>query len=307
MKQEFTYPSSNRKTKVHAIRWIPDGEIRAVLQIAHGMNEYIGRYERFAEFLNQHGILVTGNDHLGHGKTAETREDLGYFGHPKGNKAVLSDIHRLRLLTERKYPDLPYFVLGHSMGSFLIRQYLEYFGKGLQGAIVMGTGSQPPAALHLAKAICRGEAVLHSWHYRSRLVNDLAFSAYNKRLEPVRTGHDWLTKDESIVDAYEKDPYCMFMFTVNAYYQMFLGIEEAQNPANIVNIPKDIPIFLVSGEEDPVGHYGADVQKVAEEYRDAGILEVRTKLYPDDRHEILNEPDREQVYQDLLEWLEEHL
>ncbi len=307
MKREFTYPSRDGVTQIHAIEWKPEGEIRAILQICHGMVEFIDRYDEFACFLNEHGIYVIGNDHLGHGKSVQSEEYHGYFHKTMGNEYVIGDIHKLRGITQKQYPELPYFMLGHSMGSFLIRQYMEMYGKGLNGVIVMGTGVQPGIALVSGKFLCKVIAAFKGENYRSSLIDNMAFGAYNKKFEPARTGKDWLTKDEKIIDAYLANPWCTFRFTVNAYYHMFCGIQFAQKKSNIAKIPKNLPLLVTSGQDDPVGNFGKSVRTLAKTYKACGITDVKLKLYKNDRHEILNELDRETVYQDMLSWIEAHM
>ena len=307
MKQDFYYLSKDGKTKIHAMEWLPEGSPRAILQICHGMVEYIGRYADFAQYLSENGFYVTGNDHLGHGESIVSDDMHGFFGKDKGNEYVIGDIHELRCRTTEKFPDVPYFMLGHSMGSFLLRQYIEMYGEGLNGAIIMGTGSQPGAVLKAGKMLCRTMAAFKGQMYRSSMVNNTAFGSYNKRIEPARTTHDWLTRDEKIVDKYLADPWCTFMFTVNAYYHMFRGIEYLQDPAHLAKVPKDLPLLVVSGAEDPVGDFGKGVTQAYESYKNAGIRDLQMKLYPSDRHEILNELDRQQVYEDLKNWMEERL
>lgn len=310
-KEEFTYLSSDRKTKIHAIRWIPDGEIRGVLQISHGMVEYVDRYDNFAAYLAGNGFYVTGNDHLGHGASVISEDDHGYFGHPDGNKDVISDMHQLRELTlselektRTEEKDLPYFMLGHSMGSFLLRQYLTIYGEGLAGAVIMGTGFQPAAALAGGKALCRILAAVRGWKGHSELINNMAIGGYGKKIKNARTEQDWLSKDEDVVDAYRADPWCTYMFTLNGYYQMFSGMQTAHDPKMIGRTQKDLPILIVSGSDDPVGDFGKGVKKVRDMYRDLGFTDVKMKLYHGDRHEILNELDKELVYGDLLEWMQ---
>ena len=189
-------------------------------------------------------------------------------------------------MTQKKYPDKPYFMLGHSMGSFLIRQYMEMYGSGLSGVIVMGTGAQPGVALFFGKLLCKVIAAFKGDDYRSAFVDNMAFGGYNKRFEPARTDKDWLTRDEKEVDAYLANPWCTFRFTVNAYYHMFCGIEYAQKKENIEKIPKDLPLYLVAGSDDPVGNFGKSVENVAKTYRECGIKDVSLKLYEKDRHEI---------------------
>ena len=304
MKREFYYPSKDKRTQIHAIEWIPETEVRGVLQIAHGMVEFIDRYDRFATFMASKGFYVVGNDHLGHGKSVTDEKQLGFFAEKEGNLCVIGDMQQLREDTRKKYPDVPYFLLGHSMGSFLTRQYIEVHGDGLAGAIVMGTGYQPMATLNLG--ICL-TGVLHrvkGGHHRSAMVNNMALGSYNKTFEPGRTKNDWLTKDEAIVDAYEANPLNQFVFTVNGYNNLFRGMRFAQQQTNLDKIPKDLPILVVSGQNDPVGEFGKGPKIVAETYRKTGIKDVTLKLFPDDRHEILNELDKEAVDQYLLEWIE---
>lgn len=306
MKRNLYYTSADGETRIHAILWIPEGEVRAVLQISHGMVEYIGRYERFAEYLNEYGICVVGNDHLGHGESVTSDEKHGFFKQPDGNECVIKDIHKLRLYMGKQYPNTPYFMLGHSMGSFLIRQYMMLHGEGLSGVIVMGTGAQPEPVLVLAKLLCRAMAACKGWEYRSKLVDQLAFSGNNKKFEPARTPQDWLTKDEKIVDAYRENPWCTFTFTLNGFYQLFRTIQFVQHKKNIQKIPKDLPLFFVAGSDDPVGNFGKGVRKVYESCLKAGAQNVELKLYENDRHEILNETDYMDVFEDLRKWLEEN-
>jgi alpha-beta hydrolase superfamily lysophospholipase len=303
MKRDFNYPSKDGKTWIHAVVWEPEGEVHAVLQIVHGMVEFVNRYDRFARFLNAHGILVTGNDHLGHGASVVDDEKHGYFAEKDGNACVIGDMHELRQLTRKKYPEVPYFILGHSMGSFLTRQYITMYGEGLAGAIISGTGYQNPAALAAGKAMCRTIARFRGWEHRSSVINNMALGSYNKPFEPARTSNDWLTKDKAIVDDYCANPWCNFVFTLNGYYNLFVGLEKAEKQENIDRIPKTLPIFVVAGGEDPVGNRGEGPRKVAEIYRKSGIRDTQVKIYPMDRHEILNETDHEEVDTDLLKWM----
>jgi len=301
-KQEFTFPSTDGRTKIHAIEWIPEMEVKAVLQICHGMVEYIDRYHEFAAYLADRGIYVTGHDHLGHGQSVCNAGEYGYFPQPDGNKLVIGDIHRLRTITKEKYPDVPYFMLGHSMGSFLLRQYLTMHAKGLSGAVIMGTGHQPLLILQAGQLVCRLTAAVKGWKYRSQFVNALSFGSFNKKFEPAETPKDWVTSYKPIRDIYVKDPLTSFTFTVGGYYQMFEGMKVLDRKGSVEKIRKDLPVFFVAGQDDPVGDFGKGVQRIYEKYKQAGIKDVSIKLYKDDRHEILNETDREQVYEDLYEW-----
>ncbi len=305
MKQDLFFPSSDNLTTIHAIEWIPDKEITAILQISHGMVEFIDRYDCFARYLNEHGIYVVGNDHLGHGLSVTSDDRHGYFKDPDGNECVIKDLHRLRKLTQKKYPGVPYFMLGHSMGSFMIRQYMMVHGEGLSGVIVMGTGSQPKPVLAAGKLICKMMAKVKGWDHRSKLVDGMAFSSNNKKFEPARTKCDWLTKDTAIVDAYLANPWCTFLFTSNGFYQMFSAIEFVQKKKNINRIPKDLPILLVSGADDPVGNFGNGVKKVYKAFDQARVQDLTMTLYEGCRHEILNEVDKEAIFESLKDWIEE--
>ena len=302
-KEEFYFNSASGTTKIHGIRYIPDGDIKAILQISHGMLEYIERYESFALFLASKGILVTGNDHLGHGKSINSKEDLGYFAKENGNKSVLYDLYQLTQITKEHYPDVPYFLLGHSMGSFYARQYLAEFGNELQGAIIMGTGCQPLALVQAGRLLTVLISLFKGWNYRSTLVSNIAFAGYNKRFQPQRTSKDWLTKDTVIVDKYIADECCSFIFTLNAFYNMFTGISRLYNKNLLNKMPKNLPVFFVAGQDDPVGDYGKGIYKVSKMFQDMGMKNTQIKLYANDRHEILNETDREQVYNDIYEWI----
>ena len=302
-KKEFTFPSTDGRTKIHVIEWIPEQEVRAVLQIAHGMVEYVDRYHEFAEYLANQGIYVVGHDHLGHGQSVCSKGDYGYFPHIDGNKCVIGDIHKLRNMTSEKYADVPYFMLGHSMGSFLLRQYLTMHSKGLAGAVIMGTGHQPKMILSAGQMVCKIAALFKGWKHKSQFVNNLSFGSYNKKFEPAETSNDWLTSDKVKRDQYIEDPLCGYTFTVGAYYQMFEGMKVLDTKGSVDKIRKDIPVFFVAGAEDPVGEFGKGVQRIYEKYKAAGIKDVSIRLYKDDRHEILNETDREQVYEDLYHWI----
>ena len=303
MKQDLYYDSVDGEHKIHAMEWDPDGEPRAILQIIHGMTEFIGRYEEFAEFLADNGFCVIGNDHLGHGDSVNSPDDYGFFREKNGNRCLLEDIRTLRDMTRKKYPGVPYFILGHSMGSFLARQFMARYGDGLSGAIIMGTGSQPMAALVSGMALCRVIAALRGWRYRSKLVRDMATGNNNKRIKDAAPA-DWLSKNEENKAQYINNPKCTFMFTVNGYYNLFYSFRDCQDKKTIEMIRKDLPVLLVSGKDDPVGNYGEGVKQAHKLYKSAGLQDVRMKLYEGDRHEILNELDRAEVYQDLLEWLE---
>lgn len=303
-KTEFYVSSTNGKNKLHVIVWHPMDHMRAVVQISHGMAEYVDRYDRLATFLARNGVLVIGNDHLGHGETAKDMDELGYFPTKELSKTVVDDLYKVTKTIRAQYPKLPFFLLGHSMGSFMARRYMMTYGNLLDGAILMGTGSQPAATLKAAKAAAAGLTLAKGERYRSKTMLNLAFGAYNKRIRPVRTEYDWLSKDDTSVDAYMADPYCGFMFTLNGYKTLFDVLAFIQDEKNIRKLPMEVPTILLAGTDDPVGHYGEDIRSIFETYRAAGMKNIDMTLYPGDRHELLNELDYEQVQADILAFIE---
>ena len=307
-KDEFYFPSKDGNTEIHTIEWKPEGEVRAVLQLCHGMVEYVDRYDEFARFLCEKGFYVVGNDHLGHGKSVQSKSEYGYFSDRYGNTCLIGDIHTLRQRIAAKYPDVPYFILGHSMGSALTRQYMELYGNGLAGVILIGvTADHSNLTLRLGRAICKVAALFRGWHFRSKLVDNMAIGAYNRHFKPAETRADWVTSDSEKLQEYVHDPLCSFMFTVNAYYNMLLGMQKIKRKEAVFMIPKTLPLLLAAGSDDPVGAFGKGVRKIFERYKRAGIKDITLQLYPGDRHELLNETDRQQIYEDLYVWLEERI
>ena len=303
---DFTLPSTVPGRTLHAFRCVPEGPVRAVVQLSHGMVEFIDRYKPLAEYLAAQGILVTGHDHLGHGASIRTKADYGYFAQPDGNRAVLDDLHAVTEQTKALYPGVPYFLLGHSMGSFYARQYLCEWGNELDGAIILGTGYQPKALVATARALCRVLAVFFGWQHRSKLVANLSFAGYNKGLEG-RTPQDWLNRDVAEVDKYRADERCMFTFTLNAYYSMFTGILRLYDPAFLGQMPKDLPLLFLAGDADPVGEQGRGVRRAIDSLRAVGVQNIQQKLYHGARHELLMELNRQEVMGDIAHWLNEQL
>ena len=302
LKEEFNFPSSDGNTEIHSIRWIPEGEVRAILQLSHGMVEHIERYDDFAAFLTGKGFLVTGNDHLGHGKSVTDEKKLFHF--PKnGNSILLKDMHRLRSITQKKYPDIPYFIMGHSMGSFLVRQYICMQGSGLKGAVIMGTGEQSRAALSFAKGLSNVKSAIQKPEHHSKTITKLAFGTYNSKIKDNKTEYDWLSRDEEMVNRYIIDPLCGGTFTNQAFSEMFGSMIYLKKKDNLKKMPEDLPLLFVSGDADPVGAYGKGPRVAAKRCLDSGVENVTCKIYEGSRHELLNEINKEDVYSDIAEWL----
>lgn len=307
VKIEGSVLSTDGLHNLHTVKWSPEEgkEIKAVLQITHGMCEFIERYEGFAEFLSEKGFVVVGHDHLGHGKTVNNENEWGYFAEKNGVNLVVDDIKKITELTKTEYKDKPFFILGHSMGSYMLRSYLTLYSEGLDGAIIMGTGTEAQAAVKFGKMLASIVGKIKGWDYRSNHVAALSQGPAYKMYDCTGANpeNSWLTKDAEIVKWYYKEPACNYLFTVNGYYNLFAAVEWACNTNKMKLINKKLPMFIVSGGKDPVGNHGKGVQKAYEGYKNAGIEDVSIKLYADDRHEILNETDKDIVMQDLYEWM----
>lgn len=307
VKEEFYYDSRDGKSKLHAVRYAPDDaeDIRCVVQIVHGMSEYAERYEEFAEFLTARGCVVTGEDHMGHGKSVGKTGKYGYFCEQDPATVLVRDVHRLKKATQALYPDVPYVIMGHSMGSFIVRNYMFRYGTGVSAAIIMGTGMQSAGLLRLSKILSFIQKILCGPKHVSGLIDKLAFGSYNKQIENPRTPADWLSRDAERVDKYVVDPMCGFVFTVNGFATLFELISRLHKRENLERIPKTLPVFMLSGDADPVGDYGRGVQKAYESLKDVGIENITLKMYEGGRHELLNETNRAEVMDDVFRWIEE--
>ena len=306
-RKEFYFPSSDGVTQIHAAEWLPDGGVRGVYQIAHGVAEYALRYEPFAEFLTEKGFAVVANDHIGHGLSVAEGAARLWFGEKDGWTHVVDDMYALRNLTAQKYPGLPYFLMGHSMGSFLTRTYLIRHPGTVKAAIIMGTGQQPGFIVAGGKIAANFFGKKYGFDRFNPTVDGLAFGSYNKPFEPKRTDYDWLSANPENVDAYIADPLCGGQATVGLFRDMLGGIGFISKPSNLAQMDKDMPVFFISGAMDPVGDLGKGTTKAYESFRKAGVKDVTLKLYPGLRHEILNEKEKDQVRADILAWVEKHL
>lgn len=296
--------SSSGEDELHVVLWKPQGEVRGILQISHGMTEYIERYDRFAGFIAEKGILVIGNDHLGHGETAAGKK-YGYFTPKDGSYYVVRDLHRVTRFIRKRYPDVPLVLMGHSMGSFMARRYAMTYGKELDGLILMGTGNQPQWILKVALFLMKVAGAVKGDKAHSKWIDKLCFETYNNHFKPTRTRSDWLSRDEKAVDAYLEHEFCNYTFTINGYRTLFEAISFVQKKENMKKLPDSLPMLFVSGDEDPVGNFGKGVKAVAKAYHKMGVRDVTCRLYPKARHEILNELEYEKTQTDIWEWMEE--
>ena len=281
--QEFRFPSADGTTTLYGRTWAPEhGAPRAVLQLVHGIAEHIGRYDRFARFMSDHGYLVCAEDHLGHGNTPENTEDLGYTADKDGWVKMTDNVRALHERIAPQYPGIPYFILGHSMGSFLTRSYLIRYPGTVDACALLGTGQQPESVLKAGLAACRLEQIRLGKRGRSKLLQSLCFGAYNSQFKPNRTESDWVCSVDEVVDAYIADPFCQVMPTVTLMRDMLTGIRFNQQAENLAKMDKTTPVFFLSGDQDPVGSNGKGVRAAYQSFLDAGCGHVRLKLSPAD-------------------------
>lgn len=303
----WSYPSADGIHTIFASLWTPDGgECRAIVQICHGMMEHIRRYDRFARQLCEQGFLVCGDDHLGHGRTAADRKDLGYFAEKDGPRFLTEDEHTLRREMQRRYPDKPYFLLGHSMGSFITRRYITQYGGGLAGYLCCGTSGRNPGAKPGA-ALAALFSRLGGARRPGRLINWMAFHRYNSRVEHPETPWDWLSRDKEGYPDTAGDDALYFTFTNAAFRDLFRLLDSVTGRAWSDRVPKDLPIALFSGEGDPVGGYGQGVRQVYDWLKQSGVRDVSLTSYPGARHELHNETNRDEFLADVLSWIEAHM
>ncbi len=303
MRTEFEYASKGAGT-IHAYRWTPEGTPIAVLQLVHGIAEHMLRYDEFARYLNGHGVLVTAEEHMGHGRSVGSGAERYFAG---GWLSAVGDTYELLRRTKEEFPSLPYFVLGHSMGSFMTRTLLfTYPNAGLRGAVICGTGWQGGATLAAGRTLCALEQLRLGETKPSPLLNNLMFGAFNRKFPDAKTENDWICADPAVVQAYTDDPLCGGSATVGLAREMLRGIGMIEKKKNLAAMPKELPVLFIAGKSDPVGNMGKGVKRSAQAFRDVGMKSVELKLY-DGRHEILNERNRGEVYDDVWRFLEKNL
>ncbi len=303
--EDFYFESSTGRNTIRALKCIPEGQPKAIVQISHGIAEHIDRYRDFMAFLADNGYLAVGDDHLGHGKTITDPKDQGFFAEKNGWDYVVGDMDKLHDLMTAQYPGIPYVFFGHSMGSFLTRTYLIKHPDKYDAAIISGTG-------HQAKPVVLGGYAMANFFVKKEgpravgyKLNDIAFGSYNKGYENPRTIYDWLSRDPAVADNYAADPLCGFVATNSLFRDMMGGIRFIIDQKNIDTMDKEKPIYFMSGDADPVGENGKGVTKAYKAFCKAGLHDVMIRLYPGGRHEMLNEINKADVYRDILNWLHE--
>lgn len=305
-KTEGCYQSSNGKNTICYTVWEPDCSPRAIIQISHGMCEYVDRYDEVARILCEKGFVVCGNDHLGHGRSIASKEELGYFAENDGDLYLVRDLHALNQIMRNKYRSLPYILLGHSFGSFIARAYMVGHGESVDGLILSGTsaGNQP---VKLGMKVTSFLARRKGGMYHSKMVDRLAFGGYNKRVnEPKgkKSGYEWITTEPKALSDYADDYRCTFIFTVQGFYDMFALLDFVNSEEWYKKMPKSTPVFMIGGEEDPVSGYGKDIPAIAERLLDADSSEVEYKIYPNERHEVLTGKCRYEAIEDVAVFID---
>lgn len=306
-KKEISFRSADGIQRIHAVEWLPEGEPKAILQIVHGMAEYVERYEDFATFMTEHGYIVVGEDHLGHGKSVGENGKRGFFCEGDAASIVVRDVHRLHEEIVGEYPTLPCFILGHSMGSFITRNYLTEYGFEVQGAVIMSTGMQPRLLLRCSKLFAKLEGAIRGYKHESAILDYIVFGSYCKKIPEHPTSFEWLTRDEEIVAKYVASPDCGFKFTDNGFITLFELLLRLHDTDRLLGIPKNLPLFFVAGTDDPVGNYTKGVEAAVRSVEKAGVKNIKKKYYAGMRHEILNEKEHQIVYEDLLSFFDDIL
>lgn len=307
-RKDYTFQASDGKVLAMS-KWIapPLKPLKGVVQIVHGKAEHRKRYEDFAAYLLENGYAVFANDHRGHGDTISSPTEVGTFSCEEGWSRVVKDLIEIKSDITKEFPDLPLFLLGHSMGSFLVRTQIMEDPDGIAGVILSGTGFKPGFIGSFAGLIAKRESRRSGPDAPSDLMENLATGGYNKAFKPNRTSFDWLTRDDAVVDAFVKDPLCGFPGTPSFFTEILKGLTIISDQERVNLLPPELPIYLFSGDQDPVGNFTKDVRKTYHQYQKAGIKDLTVKFYPGCRHETLNEINRQEVYADVLAWLEAHL
>lgn len=299
--QTFTFKAKDN-IDIFVYNWIPKGSIKGIVQIAHGVGEHAGRYEGFAKDLSKSGYMVYANDHRGHGKTANTPVQLTYLG-DNGWNLMIEDSWRLTEIIRKENPHIPVFFFGHSMGSFLLRQYLYEYPNRIDGAIVAGTGIYEKLLINAGILIAKRLINRGGEKKRSYYINRMIFKNFNTKIDRPKTNFDWLSRDDKAVQEFIDDPFCGVPCTNNFFYEFLCGLREVHRTENVERIPKNTSLFIISGDKDPIGHWGSDIPSLARQYSKIGIKDVEYKLYKDARHELINELNREEVIGDITTWM----
>lgn len=303
---EFTFKTKDQKD-IFVYKWSPSTNAIGVFQIVHGMAEHAERYQHFAAYLTGKGFVVYAHDQRGHRKTAGSLERVGFFAHENGWHLVTDDIKQLTDIIAEQNPGLPIFLLGHSMGSLLIRTYITKYHDHLKGVILSATSGESGFMVKMGKKVSKILASIKGKEAPCKLLDQMSFGKFNQAFKPNRTRFDWLSRDNAEVDKYVNDPYCGTVFSTQFFNDMLSGVDYNNQPENMAKIPKDLPIYFIAGSLDPVGANGEGVKKVFSDYQKAGIKDIELKLFTEARHEILNETNKLDVYDAIINWVSKRL
>ncbi|HHX62552.1 MAG TPA: alpha/beta hydrolase [Epulopiscium sp.] len=301
-KEKITFKNKDN-SKIYVHKWSPDKEIKGIIQIAHGMAERAIRYDYFARALVKEGFIVYANDHRGHGESAASIEELGYISDHDGFGDMVEDMKTLTTIAKSENPDVPVILFSHSMGSFLGQRYIQLYGNEIDGIILSGTSGKPPSTVNIGIFLAKIMMRIKGRKASGKLLDKIAFGSYNKKFKPNKTKFDWLSRDEEEVAKYVEDPYCGTLFPVSFFYDLFVGMKTIHKPEFLEKVPKELPIYIFGGQDDPVSNYGAGISNLANTYKSLEIENITSKLYPGGRHEMLNEINKDEVIADITKWI----
>lgn len=302
MRKSFKFKDSDG-VELNAYKWVPEGKVIGIIQICHGMTETVLRYDEFAKHLNNNGYIVYGHDHRGHGETAMNKDDLGYIADGEGFEWLVKDLYEMINNDKKENKALPLYLFGHSMGSFVSQRFIELHGKDIDGVILSGSNGEPPALTSAGIILSALEIKMFGRRHTSKMMDKLSFGDFNKKFKPNRTGFDWLCSVDSEVDKYIANENCGFICSASFYYDLLRGLKTIHKEDNFKQIPKELPIYIIAGDMDPVGNCGKGIVNLYEKLKYIGIKNVKYKLYKGKRHEILNEDNKLEVMNDVTTWL----
>ena len=299
MRENFKFADSEG-VELNVYKWSPEGEVLGVVQISHGMTENILRYDEFAKYLNNKGFIVYGHDHRGHGLTAKSKDELGYIADNEGFDWLVRDLYELMMMIKEENKGLPIYLFGHSMGSFVSQRFVELHGKEIDGLILSGSNGEPTKLAPIGIFLSNMEIKIFGRKHTSKMMDKLSFGDFNKKFKPNRTPYDWLCSE---VDKYIANEYCGFVCSASFYYDLLRGLRAIHKDENFSSIPKDLPIYILAGDMDPVGFFGKGIVNLYDKLKLTGVKDVEYKLYKNKRHEILNEDNKLEVMNDISTWL----
>ncbi|MDQ7983154.1 MAG: alpha/beta fold hydrolase [Spiroplasma sp.] len=288
--------------KLQMYQWTPKNlkNVKGVVQLVHGSAEHAKRYQEFANYLTENNYIVVAEDHRGHGKTAKNEEDLGFFAEEDGWEKIIDDLYEVTIYIKKTYANLPIVIFGHSMGSFMVRHYIIKYGENIKAAVICGTAFHKKSLLKFSIKVAKHNQKKLGAKAKDQMIYNLSYAKFGNRFKDEgKTGTEWLSTDKKIQKQFQDDPLTGQVFSTSAFKDMFTGLLFINNKKNIKKAPQNLPILFISGQDDPVGNFGKGVKKVYKLFK-KHHTNINIKLYPNSRHEILNEPIKMEVYQDIL-------